>query len=165
MKYFILFVLSTLITSCDSSNTNSLSGKYTTKTCKIAPESFGSHEGKYGKSIYEFISDNTIQIYAQFYTGAACNEETELVLFEARGNEIIFNDLGEVDLQEGIKGNKISLLIPTQDEPSSIEAFYTVNNSETCFSNSIRFTTYSFSVHQSGTDAIDFEECLIQHQP
>jgi hypothetical protein len=165
MKYFILLALPALITSCDSSNTNSLSGQYITKTCELAPESFGPHQSKYGKSIYEFASDNTIQIYAQFYTGAACTEETDLVHFEANGGQVVFTDLGETDLQEGVKGNKIGILLPTQSSPIDVQAFYVMINNELCFSNSIQFSTYGFSIHPSATDAIDFENCLLQHQP
>ena len=162
-KIGILLILLTHLTACDNnSDKASILGVWHTEACEQAPDTLGSNSGSWGKGRYEFTDNNIINVSIQFYTGASCSITSELIEAVNINSPLTFIDFGQVTLEEGIEGNQFYLTLPIPDAPSTIEGFYTLNNSKLCFSDNINFNPYSVSSSEIETTAIDFEKCLVK---
>ena len=160
----IIGLITLLITGCENSNNNNnnspLLGVWVTESCVQASDSNGSPINLWLKALYEFTTQGTIRFGLEEYTDSNCVTLSNVVDPAESQVPISFTDQGEVLLQEGINGGGLLIEMGTGAQFVSIDAFYTINSNVLCFSDAFTFEALTFSVSQSGTDAIDFNNCL-----
>jgi hypothetical protein len=163
----IIFVIVALLTTgCNSdNNTNSspLLGIWITESCAQASDSNGMPVNVWVKALYEFTTFGTIRVGREVYTDSNCVTLSDTVDPAESQIPIRYADQGQVLLQEGITGGNLLIEMNDGAQLLSVEAFYTINNGALCFSDAFTFEATVFGISQSGTDAIDFNNCLTIH--
>lgn len=161
-----LCLIALLVVGCsdgDSDSRSPLLGVWITEACDQASVSNGSPVNVWIKSIYEFTSLGTIRIGREEYTDSGCQASVN-VLDPTEGEVLItYVDQGEVLLQEGIDGGSLFIDMSTETQSLGMDAFYTINNDTLCFSDAFTFGAVTFGISETGTDAIDFESCLVRY--
>ena len=100
----------------------------------------------------------------QFYTGSTCTVATTLFEPDNVGETYSYIDTGATTLEEGIDGNKFSLIFSQGTSPTSIDGFYNINNNVLCFSDGYIFKPYFVGLNGSAstTNNINFEQCFVK---
>lgn len=135
-------------------------GIWITESCERASDSNGVLVNTWLKALYEFTAYGTIRIGHERYTDSNCSSPSDTMDPAEAQIPITFTDQGEVLLQEGVDGGGLLIEMGEGQQFVSIEAFYTINNDSLCFSDAFTFEALEFGISQTGTDAIDFENCL-----
>jgi len=162
MKKYLALLIPIFISSCDSNNNVQLIGEWSTEACEQASSIFGPYENLWGRGKYEFEVTSTIKTSYRFYADSTCT--TGEILFEPEnsGPSLPYVDLGEVTLQEGIKGHQFNIIYQT-DVVNIFEGFYTITNERLCFSDNLNFEPFSIISSEGETASIDFEKCLVKN--
>jgi len=146
-----------------SSNiTSSLIGTWTTESCEQGTDINGSLVSIWSRGLYEFTSTGTIKKGNETYLDSNCVSLNNTQLPSELPEPVIFNDLGELLLQEGINGGSLFIQMTFGSQTQSNTAFYTINSNSLCFSDVFAFQALTFSVYPSGSTAINFNRCLTQ---
>ena len=162
-RSIIIGLVALLTTGCNSdSNTNisPLLGIWVTESCAQASDSNGIPVNVWVKSLYEFTTYGTIRLGREEYTDSNCVTFSDVVAPAEAQIPITYTDQGQVLLQEGIAGGDLLIEMGEGAQFLSVKAFYTINNGSLCFSDAFTFEATTFGISQSGTDAIDFNNCL-----
>jgi hypothetical protein len=155
-----------LVVGCDDNDSDSRSpllGTWITEACEQAYDSNGLPVNIWIKSIYEFTSLGAIRIGLEEHTDPSCQKSSNVLEPTENLTLISYIDQGEVLLQEGISGGSLYIDMSNATESLSIDSFYTINDGTLCFSGAFTFGALTFGITQTGTDAIDFENCLVRY--
>lgn len=160
----ILSLTTLLIGGCENSNNDSsnspLLGVWVTESCEQASDNTGAPVNVWLKSLYEFTDQGSIRVGREEYTESNCSTASNLVEPSEGQVPIKYTDQGQVLLQEGINGGSLFIEMGEGAQLVSLDAFYSINNGSLCFSDAFTFEALTFGISQSGTDAIDFSNCL-----
>ena len=178
MKRVTIVVLILLFSGCGSDNEGSQSllvGAWITERCEQATDSKGVLINLWGKGLYEFTAQGTltvgqvtysdqgiIRIGQVVYSDSNCETVIDTTDPAPLDQPVLYRDLGETLLQEGIAGYGLVISLTAPKSVQSTNGFYTLNNGSLCFSDNFTIEPFRFGVSPSGSSAIDFENCLVK---
>ena len=173
----VIFVLG-LMAGCGGgdSNINSspLVGVWITEMCEQAIND-NIEITAWVKGLFEFTTQGTVTVGNVSYSdqgiiklGHIAYSDSNCVISTSTqtpsdvriGQPILYQDLGEEVLQEGILGSRLTIGLTTPESIQSVTGFYTLNNGSLCFSDNVTFEPFSSGVSPTGSSAIDYENCL-----
>jgi len=162
MRYFATYLVffGLVLSGCGSSSDDEstpLVGKWITEACEQVSDTNNVLVDVWARGIYEFTEQGAILFGLEIYSDSNC------ITFSSTqsGNSAAdYNDLGPLQLQEGVDGGSLVIEMGTGTQFLSIDAFYTISNNVLCFSDAFTFEVFSFGIAESGTTAIDFNNCL-----
>ena len=169
MNKLVITVILTILSGCgggtdETQPASPLIGVWITESCEQASDSNGTLVNIWLKALYEFTTQGEILIGREEYSDSNCVTHNNTVEPTTLNTSVTYQDRGTKLLQEGIDGGGLLIEMGTGNQFVSVDAFYTINNSLLCFSDAFAFEALGFGVSESGTDAIDFNNCLIMPQ-
>lgn len=169
MKKFLVVLISVITIGCQHDNSNEatspLMGAWLTNACELneIPESSALKDSPlpfWGKGLYVFHVDGHISHDILAFEDSSCSGESRLLKTQVENEDLLlFSDLGQEILEEGVEGGRIMITI-NLDEPGTIEGFYTINSGSLCFSDRLNFHAFFWLGREIESKAIDFENCL-----
>ncbi|MDH5446841.1 MAG: hypothetical protein OEY52_14925 [Gammaproteobacteria bacterium] len=169
MNISILLVISLIILSgCGSGDTNNtqpstpLLGVWVTESCEQISDKNEVPQNIWFKGLYEFTDQGKILLGAEQYSDSNCITHSKTRTPAEVNVPITYQDHGPQTLQEGINGGGLLIEIGEGDQLISTDAFYTIQNNSLCFSDAFTFEALKFSNSGPGTEAIDFDNCLVR---
>lgn len=166
MNKFVVVVALSILSGCGGGTDeiqpiSPLMGVWITESCDQASDSNGTLVNFWLKALYEFTTQGEILIGREEYSDSNCVTLNNTVSPATVNTPITYQDGGAKLLQEGINGGGLLIEIGAGAQLLSIDAFYTINNNSLCFSDAFTFDALGFGISELGTDAIDFDNCLI----
>ncbi|MEJ2609380.1 MAG: hypothetical protein P8179_04640 [Candidatus Thiodiazotropha sp.] len=161
----LLSLLFFVISGCnqdDDSEKSPLLGVWVTDACEQAFDESDEPVNTWMKGLYTFTNYGTIQKRFKTYSDSNCTTLSTPSSLEEAEIPITYFDQGKKLLKEGINGGGLLIEMGAGEEFLSIDAFYTIKNGTLCFSDAFTFEALQFGITETGTDDIDFENCLVR---
>jgi len=165
MKLVTYIAMSIIITACSNSGTNDSSplvDTWLTQACAQGTSSSGSPVNEWFIGRYEFTASGLLIFEPDQYEDSQCVTKSESQTIIHTGSPPSYIDVDPTILQEGIQGHMITIIFQDPSNNYSFDGFYTINNNVLCFSEKFTFEPLGFGAESSGSDAIDFNECLVK---
>ena len=173
----ILFLVAT--TGCgggdNSISSSTIVGTWITERCEQDTDRNGVLLNTWSKGLYEFTPQTTvilervafedhgaINFGRVTYSDSNCEVITDIQARIALEQPVLYQDLGEVILQEGILGHEFIVVFTMPDSFRSVDGFYTLNNGSLCFSDVFLSVFHANLTFPTESTAIDFDNCLIE---
>ena len=161
MKGLITISLLLFLSACENNTAISpLAGNWITESCEQADDANGKPLDFWVRGLYEFSAAGNILLGTRGYSDSNCQTQVQYRPPAPLDTAFTFEDLGEAFLQEGIEGRGLRVRMASASRSLEVSGYYVVDNNRACFSEAFTFHARRIGVSESGTDAIDFGNCL-----
>ena len=161
-RSFIVAITGVLLVACGGDNGNEdspLLGAWITEACEQKTDASGNSLDAWIRGLFEFTRDGRLLTRQREYTDSNCQVLAGTQPASGQGSDILFEDLGETTLPDGLEGAGLRISLDGALLGSSSEGSYIIMQRQACFSYAFRFRPTGLGLSSDSAD-INYLDCL-----